>query len=310
MDYLFWKNLAVSARPKQWLKNLAIFAALVFSGNLFERQLFLRVAGATAIFCLLTSAVYLLNDVIDIPRDKLHPVKKQRPISQGAIPVPLALFFSLVGVIAALYMSIWLSTFFFFICLLYFLLQIVYSLFLKNLTILDVLAIAGSFILRVYAGAFVINVHLSVWFLLCVVSLALFLSVGKRRAELNILAEKAGQHRRTLALYSKELLDQYLAVFASSTWLAWSLFTFFQPPPVVRQLHFLARFPLTLAGVNKWLMLTIPIVIYGIMRYLRIIQTGVRAESPEKVLLSDKPLLAAGVLWGVLVIGIIYGGSI
>lgn len=267
-------------------------------------------AGATAIFCLLTSAVYLLNDVIDIPRDKLHPVKKQRPISQGAIPVPLALFFSLVGVIAALYMSIWLSTFFFFICLLYFLLQIVYSLFLKNLTILDVLAIAGSFILRVYAGAFVINVHLSVWFLLCVVSLALFLSVGKRRAELNILAEKAGQHRRTLALYSKELLDQYLAVFASSTWLAWSLFTFFQPPPVVRQLHFLARFPLTLAGVNKWLMLTIPIVIYGIMRYLRIIQTGVRAESPEKVLLSDKPLLAAGVLWGVLVIGIIYGGSI
>lgn len=310
MDYLFWKNLAVSARPKQWLKNLAIFAALVFSGNLFERQLFLRVAGAAVIFSLLTSAVYLLNDVIDIPRDKLHPVKKQRPISQGAIPVPLALFFSLVGVIAALYMSIWLSTFFFFICLLYFLLQIVYSLFLKNLTILDVLAIAGSFILRVYAGAFVINVHLSVWFLLCIISLALFLSVGKRRAELNILAEKASQHRRTLALYSKELLDQYLAIFASSTWLAWSLFTFFQPPPVVRQLHFLARFPLTLAGVNKWLMLTIPIVIYGIMRYLRIIQTGVRAESPEKVLLSDKPLLVAVILWGVLVIGIIYGGSI
>ncbi len=155
-----------------------------------------------------------------------------------------------------------------------------------------------------------INAHLSVWFLLCVISLAVFLSVGKRRAELNILAEKASQHRQSLALYSKELLDQYLAIFASSTWLAWSLFTFFQPPPVVRQLHFLARFPLTLAGIGKWLMITIPIVIYGIMRYLRIIQTGAKAESPEKVLLTDKPLLVSVLIWGLLVIAIIYGGSL
>jgi len=310
MDYLFWKNLAISARPKQWLKNLAIFAALVFSGQLFNFQPFTKVILATLIFSLLTSAVYLLNDVIDIPHDKLHPIKKQRPITQGSIPVPLALFFSLFGTLVALYLAIWLSTFFFFTCLLYFLLQIVYSLLLKNITILDVLAIAISFILRVYAGAFVIDAHLSVWFLLCVISLALFLSVGKRRAELNILAEQASQHRKTLALYSKELLDQYLAIFASSTWLAWSLFTFFEPPPVVRHLHFLARFPLTLAGIDKWLMITIPIVIYGIMRYLRIIQTGAKAESPEKVLLSDKPLLASVLLWGLLIVGIIYGGSI
>lgn len=309
MDYLFWKNLAISARPKQWLKNAAIFAALIFSGQLFEPLAFSRTLIATLIFSLLVSAVYFLNDIIDIPRDKLHPIKRQRPITKGDVPVPLALFFSITGVLVSLYLAAWFSSFFFFTCLLYFLLQIIYTFWLKNYTIFDVLAIAGSFILRVYAGAFVINAHLSVWFLLCVISLALFLSVGKRRAELNILAEQASQHRRTLALYSKELLDQYLSIFASSTWLAWSLFTFFQPPPVVRQLRFLTYFPLTLAGINKWLMITIPVVIYGIMRYLRIIQTGARAESPEKVLLSDKPLLASVILWGLLTVGIIYGGS-
>ncbi len=310
MDYLFWKNLVISARPKQWLKNAAIFAALIFSGQLFEPLAFSRTLIATLIFSLLVSAVYFLNDIIDIPRDKLHPIKRQRPITKGDVPAPIALFFSITGILTSLYLAIWFSSFFFFTCLLYFLLQIIYTFWLKNYTIFDVLAIAGSFILRVYAGAFVINAHLSVWFLLCVVSLALFLSVGKRRAELNILAEQASQHRRTLALYSKELLDQYLAIFASSTWLAWSLFTFFQPPPIVQQLHFLTYFPLTLAGINKWLMITIPVVIYGIMRYLRIIQTGARAESPEKVLLSDKPLLASVLLWGLLTVGIIYGGSL
>lgn len=309
MDYLFGKNLVLSARPKQWLKNIALFAALVFSGQLFEPLAFSRTLVATLIFSLLVSSVYFLNDIIDLPRDKLHPIKKQRPIAKGDLPLPLAFFFSITGILTSLYLAIWLSSFFFFTCLLYFLLQIIYSLCLKNFTIFDVLAIAGSFVLRVYAGAFVINAHLSVWFLLCVISLALFLSVGKRRAELNILAETAGQHRRTLALYSKELLDQYLAIFASSTWLSWSLFTFFEPPPVVHQLRFLTLFPLTLAGINKWLMITIPIVIYGIMRYLRIIQTGAKAESPEKVLLSDKPLLASAILWGLLIVGIIYGGA-
>jgi len=310
MDYLPWKNLAISARPKQWLKNLALFAALIFSGNLFERALFIRVSWAFIIFSLLASSIYFLNDIIDIPRDQLHPVKKDRPISRGDIPVPLAFFFSLVGTMLALYLALWLSPFFFFTCLTYVLLQIIYSFWLKNITILDVLIIAASFILRVYAGAFVISAHLSVWFLLCVISMALFLSVGKRRSELNILAEQASQHRKTLALYSKELLDQYLAIFASSTWMAWSLFTFFEPPPLVHQLHFLARFPLTLAGINKWLMMTIPIVIYGIMRYLRIIQTGAKAESPEKVLLSDKPLLASVLIWGLIIVAIIYGGSL
>lgn len=184
-----------------------------------------------------------------------------------------------------------------------------YTLWLKNIIVLDVLAIATGFILRVYAGAFAINIHMSVWFLLCVVSLALFLAVGKRRAELAILTEQvAPRHRKTLTFYTPPLLDSYLSMFANSTWLSYALFTFFTSPPYVGQrLAFLANLPLTLAGINKWLMLTVPLVIYGIMRYMTIIYQGNRAEVPEQVLLSDRPLLWTVFIWGILVVIIIYG---
>lgn len=198
--------------------------------------------------------------------------------------------------------------FFFLTLLLYFILQISYTFFFKNVIILDVLIIAGGFIMRVYAGAFAINVHMNVWFLLCVISLALFLAVGKRRAELAFLQETAPGHRKTLTFYTNDLLDAYLAMFANAAWLAYALFTFFAPPPpVIRVSPFLANLPLTLAGINKWLMITIPLVIYGIMRYMSIIYQGRRAESPEKVLLSDKPLLLTVSIWLMSVVGIIYG---
>lgn len=309
MDNLF-ANLAQSARPRQWLKNLALFAALVFSGNLFDFQKFLTVAFATIVFTILTSSCYLLNDIADAAQDRLHPYKRLRPIAKGALPIPQALFISTVGIFVSLYLGLFLSFFFFLVLLTYLALQIIYSFSLKNVVILDVLLIAASFILRVYAGAVVIGVHLSVWFLLCVISLALFLAVGKRRAEIAILAESASSHRKTLALYPPSLLDDYLSMFASSTWLSWALFAFFEPPPVTYPLPILIHFPLTFAGIGKWLMITIPIVIYGIMRYLKIIYEGGKAESPEKVLLSDKPLLLTFIIWGLLVVGIIYGVSI
>jgi len=150
---------------------------------------------------------------------------------------------------------------------------------------------------------------MNVWFLLCVISLALFLAVGKRRAELTILASTlAGRHRKTLSFYTPDLLDSYLTMFANSAWLSYALFTFFSPPPPISQKFALYRFlPLALSGINKWLMLTIPLVIYGIMRYMTIIYQGEKAESPEKVLLADKPLLAAVLGWGILVITILYG---
>ncbi len=181
----------------------------------------------------------------------------------------------------------------------YFFLQLSYSFILKNVIVLDVLAIAAGFILRVYAGAFAINVHMNVWFLLCVVSLALFLAVGKRRAAF---------YHKTLSIYAPTLLDAYLSMFANSAWLAYALFTFFAPPPPVSQrLPFLTGLPSTLSGINKWLMITIPVVIYGLMRYMNIVYQGSRAESPETVLLKDKPLLVTVALWGLMVVVILYG---
>jgi len=305
----FLLALFKSIRSRQALKNLSLFAPLVFSGNLFVQKKFLVVVWTTIIFTILTSSIYLINDIFDLPKDRLHPFKKNRPIASGKLPIPIALFIAIAGIFISLYLAYWQNFFFFLAEFTYLVLQLVYTLVLKNIIVLDVISIAGGFVLRVYAGALAINVHMNVWFLLCVVSLALFLAVGKRRAELAVLTEKlAASHRKTLTFYTPTLLDSYLSMFANSAWLAYALFTFFAPPPPIgARLPFLAVLPLTLAGINKWLMLTIPIVIYGIMRYMNIIYQGSRAESPETVLLGDKPLLATVLIWGLMVVGILYG---
>lgn len=281
---------------------------MVFSGNLFLPGPFWLTVKCIVIFTILTSAIYLFNDVVDIPRDRLHPVKKNRPITSGKLPLPNALFIFVVGIFVSLYLAYLVNFFFFLACLAYLILQVSYSLLLKKIVLIDILTIAGGFILRVYAGAFAINVHMDVWFLLCVISLALFLAAGKRRSELAILSEASVKTRESLSFYSPDLLDSYLAMFANAGWLSYALFTFFSPPPpIVKRLLFLADLPLTLAGINKWLMLTIPIVIFGIMRYLRIIYEGSWAEAPEQVLLNDWPLLTTVFLWGLMVVGILYG---
>jgi len=282
---------------------------LVFSGNLFVSEKFLLSIYAVFIFCILTSSCYLINDIIDLPRDRLHPIKKRRPIASGKLSLPIALFIAIVGIFSACYFGYLFNFFFFLVVLSYFVLQLFYSLILKNIIVLDVLGVASGFILRVYAGALAINVHMNVWFLLCVISLALFLAVGKRRAELAILSSSlAPRHRKTLSFYTPDLLDSYLAMFANSAWLSYALFTFFAPPPPISQKFALYRFlPLALSGINKWLMLTIPLVIYGIMRYMTIIYQGERAESPEKVLLADKPLLITVLVWELMVVVILYG---
>lgn len=304
-------ELARATRPRQAIKNLALFAALIFTGNLFVPEKLLTVFKAFLIFSLLTSSKYIFNDIIDLSWDRRHPVKKNRPVASGALPIPIALFAAIAGSFASLYLAAQLPFFFFLTCLAYFLLQIAYNFLLKNIVILDALAIAAGFILRVYAGAFVLGVHLSVWFLLCIISLSLFLAVGKRRSELALLASQKALHpRRTLALYKPELLDSYLSMFGNATWLSYALFTFFAPaPPIAKRLAFWDRLPLTLSGVNKWLMLTIPLVIFGIMRYMQIIYAGAKAEAPERVLLSDKPILLTVAVWGIAVILIIYGVS-
>lgn len=292
--------IAKAARPAQWVKNLALFAALVFTGNLFVGSLFLRVAASFFIFSLASSATYLFNDVADRASDRRHPLKKNRPVAKGEMSPELAFFLATTLSFVSLYLATFVSFFFFLTLLAYLGLQILYSMILKRWVVFDILTIAAGFILRVYAGSFVINAHLSVWFLLCVISLSLFLAAGKRRAEL-VLTPKS-------SLYKKDVLDSYLIMFGNAAWLSWALFTFFEPPPPVgTALPFIYDLPLTLAGVTKWLMLTIPIVIFGIMRYLRIIYEGAIAATPEKVLWGDKQLLGAVLAWGALVVALIYG---
>jgi len=302
--------LVRSIRPRQALKNLSLFAPLIFTGQLFVAQKFLTTLTAAFLFILLTSSIYLLNDIVDSPADRRHPIKKNRPIAAGKLPVPIALFVAICTIVVSLSLGYSLGFFFFLAQLAYLILQISYTLSLKKVIIVDVLAIASGFIIRVYAGSLVINAHMSVWFLLCVVSLALFLAAGKRRAELTIVGEQKTT-RKTLNSYNLNLLDSYLAIFATSAWLSYALFTFFNPPSFASYtLPFLAKLPATLAGINKWLMVTIPLVLYGIMRYMNIVYTaGVKAEAPERVLLNDKPLLLTITLWAGLVILILYGFS-
>ena len=301
-----------TARPRQWLKNLSIFAALVFTGNLYEEDLFkLTLIGFVAL-SFLVSSVYFINDVFDVESDRVHPFKRRRPIASGRLSIPLALFLSLLGVVGAFLLSYTLSRTFFWALFSYFILQIIYTLWLKKLVILDILVIATGFVLRVYAGVFLIDAHLNVWFLLCVVSVSLFLAAGKRRAELALLHANASQHRKTLGMYSPNLLDSYLSMFATATWLSWALFTFFTDAQrdfyVSRAVapDLLSSLPLAILGVGKPLMITIPVVVFGVMRYLQIVYDGSRAETPERVLTSDRPLLGSIIIWGLLVLFVIY----
>ena len=286
-----------------------MLAPLVFTGQLFIWERLASGLQAAIVFTLLTSSVYLINDIFDIRSDRNHPIKKNRPIASGAIPIPAAFFFSICGLTISLFWAFNLNLFFFLAELTYLVLQLAYTISLKKVIIVDVLAIAAGFIIRVYAGAFAINTHMNVWFLLCVTSLSLFLAVGKRRAEMVILAEhRVTIKRKTLSSYNLNLLDAYLAMFANSAWMSYALFTFFAAPSTqVTSGFFLDLLPQTLAGINKWLMATIPLVIYGVMRYMNIVYTGVKAESPERVLLTDKPLLTVVGFWGLLVILILYG---
>jgi len=298
-------SILQAARPVHWIKNLALFAALIFTGGLYNEALLVKVIWAIVTFNLVTSASYIFNDVLDAKRDSLHPIKKYRPIASGKLSPSLALTVALTLAIVALALAKGLNPLFFLVVVGYLTLQIFYSLGLKNLAIIDILVIAAGFIIRVYAGAFVIDAHLSVWFLLCVISVALFLAAGKRRAELNLLP--SGITRKSLTNYKRELLNSYVTMFGNAAWMSWALFTFFESPraslPVWLFLAELSR----ATTVNKLLMVTIPVTIFGIMRYESLIFEG-RSEAPERLLLTDVALISSVVLWLGLVVWILYGG--
>lgn len=292
------------ARPVHWVKNFAVFAALVFSGQLFDRDVFLRVFEAFLIFNLATSATYIFNDVLDVENDKLHPLKKFRPIASGKLPASLALVIALCLAVTSIFFASQLSYALFLLITAYFLLQIAYSMFLKNLPIIDILIIATGFVIRVYAGAFIIDQHLSVWFLLCVISVALFLASGKRRAELGATGSVS---RKSLARYPRELLNSYVTMFGSAAWMSWALYTFFESPRAATPLWTLLAEFSQATTINKLLMLTLPLSIFAIMRYQKLIFEE-QAEAPEKLLLTDLPLVISVGLWVAAVVFILYSG--
>lgn len=307
MEKLIW-GLIRAARPKQWIKNFALFAGLVFAGQLDNPVQLALIIKAFIIFCAITSATYYLNDVFDIERDRQHPFKSRRPIASGLIPAPLAVTLALGVISVALPISYQLAPSLFYASLGYLLLQLFYSALLKSMILIDVLVIAAGFILRVYAGIWAINAHLNVWFLLCIISFSLFLAIGKRRSERTLMMGQAGRARETLLHYPENLLDILTAMFANSTWLTYALFAFQQPsislrPPFAKILITTVPLPFIEA---KYLMITVPLILYGVMRYLYIIYEKKEGESPEIVLLTDTPLLITVLAWLTSVIFIIY----
>lgn len=295
-----------SIRPRQWLKNLSVYAPLVFWGELFRPDGFLKTTKAAFLFCAVSSAVYLINDIIDAPRDRRHPFKKNRPIAAGKLSVKTALSAAAILLVFGLGGAFFLESYFFFPVLAYFLLQIFYSFWLRDVIILDALAIALGFILRVFAGAWVLPVPLSSWLILSTIGLALLLAFGKRRSERTILAAEgvSAGTRKTLEHYPDTLLDAMISMSAAYAVLSYSLFAF-QTSPLPATTVLEALLPVTIAQ-PKLMMLTIPLVIYAIARYLYVIYEKEEGESPGKVLLSDRPLLASVLIWGLSVIAIIY----
>jgi 4-hydroxybenzoate polyprenyltransferase len=286
-------GLLISLRPKQWAKNFLVFAGLIFGGQLFHRSSLFRALAAFIAFCVLSSAVYLINDVIDRPADRRHPFKARRPIASGRLRPLVALIVATILLGSGLMLALRLDLIFGGIALAYVLLMGVYVSALKHVVILDALAISGGFVLRAWGGAAVIHVPVSHWLLTLTLSLAMFLSLSKRRAELVTLADDASAHRRTLAGYSERLLDGSIAIITVLTLVAYGLYTV--------SAETVARF-----GTNR-LLFTLPLPILGVSRYLYLVYRGAGGSDPSEHLLSDLPLLACVGLWVVAVITIIYG---
>ncbi len=277
-------------RPKQWTKNALVFAGLVFDMKLFDLGALATSISAFLIFCAISSAAYVINDLADLERDRRHPVKRRRPIASGLLSVGLARVAVVVLLAVALPVAFLLSWQFALVALTYFVTVLIYSFVLKHVVLLDVFAIASGFVLRAVAGTVVLAVSLSPWLLVCTVLLSLFLALAKRRHELLLLEGGAGGHRQILDEYSERFLDQMIAIVTSSTVIAYSLYTFQAAGP----------------PDDHSMMLTIPFVLYALFRYLYLIHQRNEGGSPETLLLKDRPLLVTILLWALVVVTVLY----
>jgi len=281
-----------SMRPKQWTKNILIFAGILFSQNILVLSMLMKVVSAFVIFCVLSGTVYLFNDIMDMERDRGHPLKSKRPLASGQLKLSVAVYSVIILTLLSLGTSYGLGSQFFLICLGYLALQLSYSLYLKHVVILDVFAIAAGFVLRVLAGAMVIDVEISSWLIICTILLSLFLGMSKRRHELVMLDIDAQNHRKVLEDYSPYLLDQMISVVTASTVICYALYT------------------MSVDTINKFgtrnLIFTVPFVLYAVFRYLYLIHKKGEGGNPENVLVSDKPLLTSIFLWALTAGVILY----
>ena len=281
-----------SLRPRQWAKNLFVFAGVIFSQQLFTPQAW-RAVFAFALFCALSGAIYLLNDVADAEKDRLHPTKRRRPVASGALPRGLALGIGLALLAASVVVSFSLGVPFGLVAVAYGALLTLYSVWLKHVVILDVLIVAMGFVLRAVAGAVAVGADISGWLLICTVLIALFLALGKRRHEYLTLKGSAAAHRPILAEYSEGFIDQMIAVVTASAVTAYALYT--MSPETVAKFH------------TRLLPLTLPFVLYGIFRYLYLLYRRELGGNPSDLVLSDRALLVNTVLWMAAVLVLIYG---
>ena len=290
------QSILISLRLSHWVKHLFLFAALIFSGRLLHFDDFLRTVAGFFLFSFASSAIYLINDITDIEKDKLHPTKSKRPIPSGALSVNTAATVAVGLLIIALGVSFQINSSFGLVTAIYVIVNIAYSLFLKNVVILDVMSIAASFVLRVVAGAAMIGVPASEWLILCTLLLSLFLGFSKRRHELLILERDAVAHRSVLEHYSPHFLDQMTAIVTAATVMSYALYTLSEE--TVRKFS------------THHLIYTVPFVLYGIFRYLYLVHKREEGGNPTKILLTDIPMIVNVVVWVLVCVFIIYGSKV
>jgi 4-hydroxybenzoate polyprenyltransferase len=283
-----FRALFKTMRPKQWTKNAFVFAALVFDHKLFELDLLWRTVAGFALLCLLSSTVYIINDLADIEKDRQHPKKRLRPLPSGELSKGVAQAAALGFPLAALPLSFWLSPAFGALAILYILSNLIYSLWLKHVVLIDVLLLAAFYLLRAIAGALIIHVMISPWLYICITLLALFIGFGKRRGELLLMSQ--GSSRKVLEEYTLAFLDELINLVSTATIMAYSLYTFSAD-----------NLP-----QNHAMMLTIPFVLYGIFRYLYLIHLKGEGGAPDELVLTDRPLQITFGLWAAAVVVILY----
>lgn len=276
-------------RPKQWAKNVFLFAALVFSRSFFDPDAIIHALVGFAAFCMVSSTGYVLNDLLDREADRLHPKKRFRPIASGALPVPAAIVLLLTTGTIGLSLATWVGPYFLAVTLAYFCTTLSYSWYFKHVVILDIMFLASGFVWRAVAGAVAIGVAVSPWLFVCTAFLALFLGFNKRRGELLALGDSAGT-RKNLADYSPQMLEQFQAIVTGNVVLSYSLYTILSDTS------------------NPWMAITIPHVLYGIFRYVYLIDREGAGDAPDETLLSDRPILITGVLFTVTAVAVLVWG--